>query len=104
MRDDRRVADLGDLQLDEAGWLSIALGDDPQRPPDREFLDAPNMRRRGPAGQALQNPQPLIRRLAPRRDAWSGFDGLVEPPLGGRTLLTAWSWGYRDGQGRRRGQ
>jgi len=25
MRDDRRLADLGGLQLDEAGWLSIAL-------------------------------------------------------------------------------
>jgi len=48
MRDDHRLAEPGDLQLDEAGGrVDLAAfehgGDDLLHPPDREFLDPCDM-------------------------------------------------------------
>ena len=50
------------------------------------------------ARKKAKTPQPLIRRLAARRDARRGFDGGRSALLDGRTSLTAWPWGCRVGE------
>jgi hypothetical protein len=70
-RDDHRFAEPGDLQPDEAGGrINLAarqhFRDDASNALHAEPLDARDMRHRQPRRQPLQNPQPPLRRRAPR--------------------------------------
>ena len=80
---------------------AVGAGESPGRgrlPPNREFLDPRDMRDRQPGGQPLQDPQPLIRRLAPRRDAKRGFGG-GHWPSGRRDFLDSLAMGIGSENG-----